>query len=350
MHNPRDDTASVARVPAEFEPHARTVMAFGAQDAIWGAVDRKAVERELSAIALAISHFEPVLMLVRGGKIRRARNLMGSDVELAECPLDDIWIRDTGPILGVDPAGSLVAIDGNFNGWGGKQACGWDRHVATRLAGILGVGATRQSLVLEGGAIEFDGTGTAMTTRSNLLAPSRNPWATETGVEAVLRAELGIERLLWLSGIRGSEITDGHVDFYARFAPGNRIILHQDRHETVDRLTSERHLGELHRTLAEHFPDGYRVSEIGAPPPDSVDPADRADHAGGYCGFYACNGGVIVQEFGDSRTDGVARDLIEDCFPGRRIVTVRVDAVAAGGGTVHCVTLPVPESNRGNVA
>ncbi|MGL5441736.1 MAG: agmatine deiminase family protein, partial [[Mycobacterium] stephanolepidis] len=151
------------RMPDEGEPHLRTWMAFGASDEIWGRRLNRKVQQNLGAIAQTIAQFEPVSMLVRPHELELARQLAGPDVELVPAPLNDLWIRDSGPVFVRNDTGK-AAVDFNFNGWGNKQKHDADAKVAAEVAKRAGVRVLRTDLVLEGGGIEVDGEGTALIT------------------------------------------------------------------------------------------------------------------------------------------------------------------------------------------
>src|SRR5882757_5824574 len=148
-----DDDQRTWRMPEEGEPHERTWMAFGASEAIWGAELLPEVRRNLATIAQTIAQFEPVSMLVRSEDIEEARGLVGPSVELIEAPLDDLWMRDTGPVF-AKGNGTKAAVNFNFNGWGEKQDFEQDAGVADFVAAKASVESVPTDLVLEGGGIE----------------------------------------------------------------------------------------------------------------------------------------------------------------------------------------------------
>ena len=230
-------------MPEEGTPHARTWLAFGASDRIWGADLVPTVQRDLALIATTIARFEPVSMLVPPAQMAHAQRLVsGSRVELVACELDDLWIRDTGPTF-VKNGPTKAGVDFNFNGWGSKQRHRRDREVARFVAGRAGAPALRTDLVLEGGALEVDGEGTAIITESCVLNDNRNRGWTKAEVEDELRELLGIRKVIWLPGIAGEDITDGHTDFYARFARPGVVVagLETDR-ESFDYDVTRKHL------------------------------------------------------------------------------------------------------------
>lgn len=330
-------------MPDESAPHLRTWMAFGAHGKIWGRRLLPEVQRDLAAIALAIAEYEPVSMLVRPADLALAKSLLGNDVQLLTCPLDDLWIRDTGPVFVLNEDGEKAAVDFNFNGWGEKQAYDDDAKVAAYVARRAGVPRLETNLVLEGGGIEVDGQGTAIITESCVLNRNRNPGLSKSQCEAELQRLLGIDKIIWLPGIKGKDITDGHTDFYARFAqPGVVIAGYDPDPESFDHAVTKKHLQILKRATDGQ---GRELKVVVLEAPEIIRPKDdNEDFAAGYVNFYVCNGAVLIPEFGDSRADARAKRQLEDVFPDRDVVPIKIDALAAGGGGIHCATLQEPKS------
>ena len=337
---PRDDSVHW-RMPDEAEPHARTWMAFGASEDIWGADLLPEVRRNLAAVALAIARFEPVSMLVNEKDLRAARNLVGDVVELVPCALDDLWIRDAGPVFVRDGQGNLGGVDFNFNGWGGKQRHRRDADVARFVNAHAGVATIETRLVLEGGGIEVDGHGTALATESAILNRNRNPGLSKFDCETELQRLLGVRKVIWLPGIRAKDITDGHIDFYARFAkPGVVVAAYDSDPESFDHAVTKRHLDIL-RSATDA--EGRKLEVVVLEAPRRVRSAHETDEfAAGYINYYLCNGGLILPQFGDRDADRAARDSLQTLFAGREIVQVNIDGIAAGGGGIHCATQQQP--------
>ncbi|MEV0670345.1 agmatine deiminase family protein [Mycobacterium sp. NPDC050441] len=328
------------RMPEEGDPHKRTWMAFGASEAIWGAALLPEVRRNLATIAQTIARFEPVSMLVRSEDLDQARDLVGPSVELIEAPLDDLWMRDTGPVF-VTGSGTKAGVNFNFNGWGEKQDFDRDAAVADFVSGQAGVESLSTDLVLEGGGIEVDGDGTALITESCVLNDNRNPGWSKTDVEDELARLLGLEKIIWLPGIAGKDITDGHTDFYARFARPGVVVAGLDPDpESFDYDVTAEHLDIL-RTATDAKGRSLEVVVLEAP--ERVRPEfESEDFAAGYINFYVCNGAVIAPEFGDPETDQIAKQELTRLFLGRRVVQINIDAIAAGGGGIHCTTQQEP--------
>ncbi len=330
-------------MPEEGEPHLRTWMAFGASKTIWGARLLNQVQRDLALIARTIAGFEPVSMLVRKEDHRLAQQLVGSAVELIECPLDDLWMRDTGPVFVVNKNGVKAAVGFNFNGWGEKQDYDRDAAVASFVAQRAKAAGIRTGLVLEGGGIEVDGLGTAIITESCVLNANRNPGVSKVQCEVELKRLLGLQIIIWLPGIKGKDITDGHTDFYARFArPGVVVAGFDADPQSFDHAITKRHL-EILRAATDASGKPLEVVVMQAP----SNPRERffgTDFAAGYINFYVCNGAVIAPEFGDAKADQAARQTLENLFPARKVVQINIDAIAAGGGGIHCTTQQEPKA------
>ncbi|MEU0881268.1 agmatine deiminase family protein [Lentzea sp. NPDC005914] len=321
-------------MPEEGQPHRRTWMAFAASERIWGRDLVAQVQRDLARIATTIARFEPVSMLVSADELDLARQLTGGNVDLVTAELDDLWLRDTGPVF-VNGA----AVDFNFNGWGGKQRHSRDAMVARCVAGHAGVEAVKTDLVLEGGALEVDGEGTAIITESCVLNDNRNQGWTKRDVEEELARLLGIRKVIWLPRIAGRDITDGHTDFYARFAGPGVVVAGLDNDpESFDYDVTRRHL-EILREATDVQGWKLRVEVLEGPSRTRV---QDEDFAAGYVNFYVCNGAVIGPEFGDPEADGKALAMLTRLFPGRTVVQINIDGIASGGGGIHCATQQEP--------
>ncbi|WP_409169519.1 agmatine/peptidylarginine deiminase [Variovorax sp. H27-G14] len=328
-------------MPDEADPHRATWMAFGPSEEVWGQRLLGPAREHLGGIARAIAAFEPVRMLVREDEQELAARLCGSRVQLEVQPIDDLWMRDTGPVFVRNAAGASGGVDFNFNGWGGKQSHGYDAEVAGYVSDAAEVQRLRTRLVLEGGGIEVDGAGTALITESCVLNPNRNRGLRKEACEAELKRLLGLRKIIWLPGIAGRDITDGHTDFYARFAaPGVVVAGLDDDPASYDHAVTRRHL-EILRQATDARGQRLRVEVLKGP--ESVRKAfETREFAAGYINFYVCNGAVIAPQFGDARADGNARALLRDLFPRREVVQLDIDAIAAGGGGIHCTTQQQP--------
>lgn len=330
-------------MPDEAARHYCTWMAFGAKASIWGDSLLPAVQEDLALIARTLVQFEPVRMLVQPSDMTRARNLCGNDVELIAAELDDLWIRDSGPVFVRNETGDLAGVDFNFNGWGNKQTHQYDRAVADKVTDLASAINISADLVFEGGGIGVDGEGTALVTESCVLNANRNPGLSKAQCEAELKRVLGLQKIIWLPGIAGRDITDGHTDFYARFLkPGAVVAALETDPGQYDYQVTRQHLDIL-RSATDAQGRSLDVTTLEVPP--TIRPQfDSVDFALGYINYYVANGVVLVPEFGDVNADAKAQLTLAESYPDREVIALNIDAIAAGGGGIHCATQQEPIS------
>ncbi|MBI3285396.1 MAG: agmatine deiminase family protein [Burkholderiales bacterium] len=329
------------RMPDEADPHSATWMAFTVSEAIWGKRLQGPVRDALARIANAIVEFEPVNLLVSQQDLALARQKCDPRINFLVQTSNDLWMRDTGAVFVLGAHGAKAAVGFNFNGWGNKQSYALDRQVAGWMARQAGVPLLDTRLTLEGGGLEVDGQGTAIVTESCVLNPNRNPGWSKADCEKELARLLGIQKVIWLPGRAGADITDGHTDFYARFARPGVVVAHLDSDPaSPEYALTRRHLDIL-RNSRDARQRTLQVSTLAAP--GYVRPEfDNKDFAAGYVNFYVCNGAVLLPEFGDAQADQAARASLAELFPGRRILQLNIDPIAAGGGGIHCTTQQEP--------
>lgn len=333
-------------MPDEGDKHARAYIAFGAQDAIWEDFTAD-VQAALGRVARAIARFEPVTVFCRKHERSLAETHCGTDnITYVAAALDDIWMRDIGANFVIDDKGGLGAVDFNFNGWGGKQRHSKDAQIAERVADDAQAIYQRSELVGEGGGIEVDGHGTGIMTESSWINANRNPDWSKADVEAELKERLGLRKIIWLPGIKGKDITDAHVDFYARFIKPGVVIANLDTDpESYDHKVTLAHLEILKRATDA---DGrtLQIHTVSPPlkPRKSKFSQNNPDFAAGYINYFVINGAIIAPEFGDKAADKQAFDLLAELYPEREIVQLDIDAIAAGGGGIHCVTSHQPQA------
>lgn len=329
------------QMPDEGAPHAATWMAFGASAEIWEPHLLPVVQENLALVAKTIAAFEPVHMLVREEDSELAARLCGPSVNLLVHPIDDLWIRDTGPVFVTSAGGGLGGVGFNFNGWGNKQEHERDAEVAEFVASYAQAEYIRSALTLEGGGIEVDREGTAIITESCVLNPNRNPDVSKAECETELKRLLGLEKIIWLPGITGKDITDGHTDFYARFThPGTVVAGLEPDPSSFDYAVTRRHL-EILRAATDA--KGRRLEVVTLEGPTTIRQTYASDDfAAGYINFYLCNDAVIAPQFGDKRTDHNTHAILQEQFAEREIIQLNIDGIAAGGGGIHCATQQQP--------
>ncbi len=321
-----------ARQPAEWMPHAATWTAWPSAPDLWEA-DLGPARAEVAAMVWAIAEHEPVNLLVATEEAAAAAHeaLHGANVRFHHRPFGDIWLRDTGPLFMASAAGPAAA-GFRFNGWGGKYLLAGDDAVAGFVAHEAGVPLARHDWVLEGGAIEVDGTGLCVTTEACLLNPNRNPGMNRAEVESHLRRDLGLDRVLWLGDGLANDHTDGHVDNLARFvAPGVLALPTPAGRDDPN--------ADVYDDAADRVRD-FGLDLVRIPSPGLVE-VDGAAVPASYMNFYVANGVVVVPVYG-AANDAAAVAAIQALFPGRRAVGLRANAILTGGGSFHCITQQQP--------
>jgi agmatine deiminase len=300
---------------------------------LWGETIATA-RSDYATVANAIAVFEPVTMIANAGADADAARAACTDrVEVVELPLDDSWLRDSGPIYVYGSGGERIATHWVFNSWGEKFAP-WDRDAAVGrlIAERLGDDVRDAPLVLEGGSILSDGAGTLLTTEQCLLHPNRNPSKSHEQIEQALREHLGVERIVWLGrGLVEDRDTDGHVDLIAAFAAPDHVLL-----QTVPADNPNFEHCEENRARLRDV--GITVTELPFLP--YVEVAGE-EIAASYLNFYVCNDAVIVPVTG-ADCDPIALSIIGSAYPGREVVAVPGAVIAYGGGGPHCITQQVP--------
>jgi len=320
------------RLPPEWHPQDWLWIGFPHDPVEWPGFLGRAQE-QIAAFANAVAESgQQVRLIVRDeGNEARARALVGAAVTIERRRYGDVWLRDTGPLVVSDGKG-LRARRFGFNGWGGKYLMDGDQEIGTELAASAGLEVSIADWILEGGAVDTDGTGLVVTTEQCLLNPNRNPTLARPDIEVRLARDLGFDRVLWLGEGLVNDHTDGHVDNLARFVAPNVLAL--PRATGVDDPNAAIYADAKAR--AEAF--GVAVRTV--PSPGRVETDGRVEPAS-YMNFAVTSKLVVVPVYGTrSDDDGVA--AIAELFPDRAVMGILADAVLAGGGSFHCASQQMP--------
>jgi agmatine deiminase len=330
------------RMPAEWARHEACLMAWPTRVELWGKAFAEA-KAEYAAVAKAIARFEPVLMVARPGQGEEVQRAVADQHNIAviELPIDDSWLRDSGPIFVRSADGQVEGVDFRFNSWGGKYLpFDKDNAVSELLLSHLGIPRTGSDMVLEGGAISVDGEGTLITTEQCLLHPNRNPDLTKDQIEAELKARLGVTKVIWLPyGGADDRDTDGHVDGVCVFIGPGRVLVQA----CADPESADFELMAANIAVLKQATDARgRSLEITEVPQVAWATVAGELTSVGYVNFYLANGGVVVPIAGVPEVDEQALAIIAAAMPDREVVGVVAKVIAYGGGGVHCITQQVP--------
>ena len=318
---------------AEWAPHEAVWIGFPSDPGLWLG-DLKPAEAEVAAFARAVhagGKGEQVrLVAAHEGAAESARRLAPFAEVMVE-PFGDIWLRDTGPIV-VGSGKNRRAQGFGFNGWGGKYELEGDEDVGERLARTSGLPFTRADWILEGGAIDGDGTGTLLTTEQCLLNPNRNTLS-RGEIEARLQHDLGIDRVVWLGSGLMNDHTDGHVDNLARFVAPGRVA--------VPKATADDPNSAVYDDATQRLLDAG-LDLVRLPSPGRIVGEDGDIIPASYMNFYIGNAAVVVPQYG-APNDRAAVEDVQALFPDRVAVGLRADHILTGGGSFHCISQQVPE-------
>ncbi len=361
---PKADTPAALgfRMPAEWEPHAATWIAWPKNRDDWPGKFAP-IPWVYCEIVRHLARVERVEILVDGGgDRRRAEALLDrsganlANVRFHKVATDRVWTRDSGPTFVVkagDPAdpGNLALIDWDFNAWAKYDNHLADRKVPRALGKILALrrwkpkasptdGGEAVRVVLEGGSIDVNGHGTLLTTEECLLSDvqARNPRLDRPTIERTLADHLGTPHVIWLDrGIAGDD-THGHVDDVARFVdPTTVVAAVEPDPDDPNHAPLAENLATL-RAATDQDGRPLRVIELPMPRPMSFE-GQRLPAS--YANFTIANGLVLVPTFNDPN-DRIALDRLAGAFPGRQVVGIHAVDLVWGLGTLHCLTQQQP--------
>lgn len=330
-------------MPSEWAPHAATWTSWPFDDELWvGHLD--GVRAEFADLVKTIARFEPVHLLVRDEEAEAdARSRLGTaNVTYHRVALDDVWFRDNGPLFVVRgaPEGDQVSfVNFEFNSWGRKFEWENDTKAPETVAAFLGAAHWDSSVVMEGGSLELNGAGVALTTRQCLLSEERNPHLGEEDLEALLRDFLGIEKLLWLdAGLEGDH-TDGHIDTITRFVNERTIVTVIEEDQDDPNFATMRANLERLKTFTDARGRPFDIVEL--PLPRTYMELEGKRLPPTYANFYVGNGFVVVPIYGDPNDDR-ALEILRGVFADREVIGLMSRELITGGGSFHCVTQQQP--------
>jgi len=338
------------RMPAEWEPHEATWIAWPHEESDWPG-KFEPVQWVYAEFARYVTRGEILRVLVADAVERsRAREVFrksGVDmarVEFLICPTDRSWTRDYCPLFVHGADGQVMATDWEFNGWAKYGNWKRDNAVPGRIARKYKMPALKPGLVLEGGAIDVNGAGALLATEECLLSDvqERNPGAGRQEMEDAFRKYLGVTTVLWLRrGIAGDD-THGHVDDIARFVDPRTVVAADEEDPADSNYEPLRENLDRLRTMKDQ--DRRRLKVVKLPMPRRVD-FDGQRLPASYLNFYIANAAVLVPVFNDP-ADRVALQILAKLFPDRTVTGIYCRDLVLGLGTLHCMTQQQPRSER----
>lgn len=336
-------------MPEESAPHEGTWLQWPHQyqygidyrndlDATWIAMTKSLTESEkVHIIAYDNTEKSRITALLKTAGV----SLSAIDFKIFKT--DDVWVRDNGPIYTKDKNNQLVIQDWGFNGWGKKADFMNCNTIPSQIAADQKINKIDLNSVMinEGGAVEIDGNGTLMATKSAILNSNRNPSMTQSQAETIFKKYLGTTHFIWLDGKAGREITDMHIDGFARFGnPTTIVTMNED-----DLLYWEVPQNDI--TTLYHTKDkndkAYTFLKLPLSKNNVVTTyGKKLGYKGSYVNYYIGNTVVLVPNYNDPN-DSVANQLIQRLYPSRKIIGIDVRNLYANGGMIHCVTQQQPK-------
>ena len=337
------------RMPAEWEPHDATWLAWPHNAETWPQVAQ--VQTLYLQFIEALQSGETVHLLLpddaTAAQVRamlQQRGALSPQVALHIYPTVDAWLRDSGPIFVTStatPAAPLAAVDWRYTAWGGKYPEMFaDNAIPRYVADNLNIPRFEPGIVLEGGSIDVNGLGACLTTEQCLLNPNRNPHLQRRDIERYLLDYLGVRHTIWLGeGIAGDD-TDGHIDDIARFVGPRTVVcaLTDDPSDVNYAVLQDNY----QRLRAARDQDGRPLDVAPLPMPAGVAAADEPLPAS-YANFYIGNG-VVLTPIYNHPNDAVALRTLRDLFPTRRVLGLPCEPLVQGLGAIHCVTQQQPQT------
>jgi agmatine deiminase len=335
------------RFPAEWEPHRATWLSYPHSDSYsWPGTLHK-IFPFYNKFILEISKGEQVCINVRDQVLKEQveRELEQTGVDMTKItlllhPTNDAWCRDHGPAFVVNPDASdrKAIVNWKYNAWGDKYPGELDDRIPELIARYLDVPLFSPGIVMEGGAVDFNGSGTLLTTTACLLHENRNPGLFQHEIEEYLQNYYGVSKVLWLEeGIQGDD-TNGHIDDITRFFREDGIIT----------MTEANPLDPNTQVLAENLRklrsfrllNGKQPDVVEIPMPDPVIFEGQRLPAS-YANFYISNHAVIVPTY-RCKQDEIALRILEECFPDRRVTGIDSTEIIWGLGSWHCLSQQEP--------
>jgi len=346
---PISDIAIQYTMPEESTPHEGTWLQWP-HHYQYGVKYRKDVESSWVEMTRALISSENVHIIAYNQEeksriidLLQSENISLSMIDFKMYKTDDVWVRDNGPIYVKDSNGKTVIQDWGFNGWGNKADYTNCNQIPNKIAQDQGFEWVdlNHTLINEGGSFEIDGDGTFMACKSSILNSNRNPNMTQEKAEKIFKTYLGVTHFIWLDGQAGLEITDQHIDGFARFANPQTIV-------TMDNPDLEHYdvkSTDIQRLYSAKTKNGTPYNYIKIPlTSNNVVTSHGKDlgYKGSYINYYIGNTVVLVPNYNDPN-DSVANGLIQSLYPNRQVIGIDVRNLYENGGMIHCVTQQQPE-------
>jgi agmatine deiminase len=330
------------KLPAEWEKQSFLQLTFPHQESDWEYLINEVTACFVDIIE-TVSRFQDVLVVC--DDVERVKSFFKSKVNIyfVQAESNDTWARDHGGITVIEN-GKAVIHDYIFNGWGNKFDARLDNQITTKLfnKGIFeNCNLKTYDFVLEGGSIESDGRGTVLTTSECLLSKNRNEHLSKNQIEKLLKENFGAERILWLNhGYLAGDDTDSHIDTLARFCDEHTIVFVGCDDPEDEHFYALQQMKKELQQFRNFEGNPYRLVEL--PLPDACFDSDGNRLPATYANFTIVNNAVLAPVYGVSQDEN-ALEILQNCFPQKKIIGVNCRVLIEQHGSLHCVTMQYPE-------
>ena len=336
-------------MPPEWSVQESVFLSWPSNPQTWPGVFRRA-EEAYASFAAAISRYERVRIICAASEFDRVNDALADAnacferIELLDIPTNDAWCRDHGPIFVKNPqTGERAVLDFTYNAWGGKFPP-WDKDdaVPRHVAEYFNLRRFQIPFVCEGGALEVNGAGDLLTTRSVILNENRNPGITESEAEEILCESLGVEQVLWLDrGLSGDD-TDGHIDTIARFVREDAVLAPSAPSGSPNHDVLKENIHALRRMRTSNSGTLLEVIPLNSPKPITPEGWREEILPATYANFLLINHAVLVPTYRQDSADTEAMELIGQAYPGRTVIPIDCHDIILEGGALHCLSQQQP--------
>ncbi|WP_262248471.1 agmatine deiminase family protein [Parapedobacter soli] len=334
--------------PAEWHPHRATWLSWPHKEASWpGKLETiyapycQFIKEVSVGEQVCINVADSAMETLASDHLAKA-GVNFDNIRFFYHPTNDAWCRDHGPAFVINPDAEIkkAIVDWGYNAWGDKYPpYDKDDIVPTLVGNALDLPVFYPGIVMEGGAVDFNGQGAVLTTSACLLNKNRNPHLTQSQIEGYLQEYYGVSQVLWLSdGIVGDD-TDGHIDDIARFVSTDRVVTVIEDNRGDENYAILQNNLRLLRNM--HLVDGKQLDIVELPMPAPVIYEGERLPAS-YANFYIANAAVVVPTYRDDKNDQRALDILAMCFPDRKVVGIDSTDIIWGLGSWHCLSQQEP--------
>ncbi|MGE8434324.1 agmatine deiminase family protein [Chryseobacterium joostei] len=343
-----DPASVVYKMPEESAPHEGTWLQWPHQyqygttyrnrlDPTWVAMTKELAQSEkVHIIAYNSTEKDRIVGLLNNAGVPL------NNIDFKLYATDDFWVRDNGPIYVKNKNGKLFIQDWGFNGWGNKAQYSKCNTIPAKIATDTGIPKIDLNSVMinEGGSVEIDGNGVLMACKSSILNENRNPGMTQQQAEAIFTKNLGITKFIWLDGKANLDITDMHIDGFARFANSTTIItMNTDDLDYWQVPNSD--MGKLYNATQKNGTP-YQFVKVPLTKYDVTTTYGKNVGKASYINYYIANNRVLVPNYNDPN-DVIANRIIQQLYPDKKVIGIDCRNLFANGGMVHCVTQQQPK-------